>query len=125
MTKTPIQKLNFRLIIFSVFIIALCVAFQLLFSKYATPALPYILLFFFLLTQYSIIYVLRKPQDASEKNFIVKYMITRVVKLLLMLVFLVLYLIFNKEDRWNFAGAFLIIYFLYSIFEIVTLKKEQ
>jgi hypothetical protein len=34
-------------------------------------------------------------------------------------------LIFNKDDRWNFAGAFLIIYFSYSIFEIVALKKEQ
>ena len=125
MTKPPIQKLIFRLIIFSALITALCVALQLLFPKYASPAIPFILIFFFLLTLFTIIIVLKKPQGALEKKFIINYMITRLVKNLSMLVFLVLYLIFNKDDRWNFAGAFLVIYFLYSIFEIVALKKEQ
>ena len=125
MTKTPIKKLIFLLIIFSVFITALSVALQLLFPKYASPAIPFILIFFFLITLFSIIIVLKKPQGATEKKFIINYMITRVIKNFSMLVFLVLYLIFNKDDRWNFAGAFLSIYFLYSIFEIVALKKEQ
>jgi L-asparagine transporter-like permease len=125
MNKTPIKKLIFWLIIFSAFITALCVALQLLFPKYASPAIPYILVFFFLLTFFTIMIVSKKPQSATNKKFIINYMVTRVVKNFSMLVFLVLYLIFNKDDRWNFAGAFLIIYFLYSAFEIVALKKEQ
>ena len=125
MTKTPISKFIFRLFIFSAVVAALCVAFQLLFPKYASPAIPFILIFFFLITLFSLIIVLKKPQGASEKKFIINYMVTKVVKMISMLVFLVLYLIFYQDDRWNFAVAFLIIYFLYSIFEIVALKKEQ
>jgi hypothetical protein len=38
---------------------------------------------------------------------------------------MLIYIIVNKEDRWNFAFAFLIIYFLYAAFEVFIIKKEN
>jgi hypothetical protein len=41
------------------------------------------------------------------------------------LLFLLIYLIVAKEDRWRFAGAFMVIYFIFSVSEIFILKKEN
>ena len=34
-------------------------------------------------------------------------------------------MVLNKKDAWRFAIAFLIIYFLYAIVEVIVLKKEN
>ena len=46
-------------------------------------------------------------------------------KLLSCLLFLLLYLFLNRADAIRFASAFLVIYFLYSIFEVVLLRMEN
>ena len=53
------------------------------------------------------------------------YMLSRVIKLLSCLVFLLVYILVKKDDAIRFAIAFLVIYFLYSIFEVFLLKKEN
>ncbi|MCL2246484.1 MAG: hypothetical protein FWC10_05155 [Lentimicrobiaceae bacterium] len=125
MSKIPIRKFAFRLIVFSVIMAALGVVFQWIFPQYASPAIPFIVIFFFLITQFTLFVVLRKQHQVTGNKFIAGYMVSRIVKMLSIILFLVLYIILNKEDRWNFAGAFLLIYFSYSIFEIVVLKKES
>ncbi|MCL2167875.1 MAG: hypothetical protein FWH59_01980 [Lentimicrobiaceae bacterium] len=125
MSKIPIRKFAYRLMIFSVIMAVVGVIFQLLLPKFASPAIPFIVIFFFLITLFTLYVVLRKQKEPSGKKFIAGYMISRIVKMISILIFLILYLIFNKEDRWNFAVAFLIIYFAYSIFEVFALKKEQ
>ena len=124
MSKIPIRKFAFRLIIFSVVMAASGVVFQWILPQYASPAIPFIVIFFFLLTLFTLYVVLRTQHQVSGKKFIAGYMVSRIVKMLSIVLFLVLYLILNHEDRWNFAIAFLLIYFSYSIFEIVALKKE-
>jgi predicted neutral ceramidase superfamily lipid hydrolase len=124
MNKIPIRKFAFRLIIFSVVMAAAGVLFQWILPKYASPAIPFIVIFFFLLTLFTLYVVLRTEHKSSGKKFIAGYMVSRIVKMLSILTFVLLYLFFNMEGRMNFAGAFLIIYFSYSIFEIVALKKE-
>ena len=119
------KKFAFRLMIFSVIMALLGVLFQWLLPKYASVAIPFIVLFFFFLTLLTFYLVLRTNNQTSNKKFIFSYMLSRTIKLTTMLFFLVLYIIFNKEERWNFAGAFLIIYFSYAIFEIVVLKKNN
>jgi hypothetical protein len=99
--------------------------FQWVMPQYASPAIPFIVLFFFAITLLALYIVLRNPFQTSGKKFVVSYMLSRIVKFIPTLIFLVSYLILNKEDRWNFACAFLIIYFAYSIFEIFALKKDQ
>jgi hypothetical protein len=111
--------------IFSVVIAAIGALFQFLQPKYASPAIPLIVLFFFFITLFTLFIVLRKPHQVSGKTFAAGYMLSRAIKFFSTIIFLVLYLILNKEDRMNFAIAFLIIYFSFSIFEVFALKKEQ
>jgi heme/copper-type cytochrome/quinol oxidase subunit 4 len=88
----------------------------------ASPAIPFIIVFFFCLTLFSLYVVLK---TSSNKKFIFSYILSRIIKLAAIMLFLILYIILNKEDRWNFAIAFLIIYFFYSTFEIFALKKNN
>lgn len=124
--KIPIRKFSVRLIIFSAVVAALSVLMQLLLPKFATPALPFIVLFFFVITLFSLYIVLREDNGRNDRRFVSGYMLSRIVKFFSILVFLVLYLLLCQEnDRLRFVIAFFIIYFMYSIFEVVILKKEN
>lgn len=126
MSKTvPIKKFSFRILVFSVIIAGLTVLFQWLCPNYASPALPFIVLFFCIITLFTIYIVLRDDKGKASQKFISNYLLSRIVKLLSCLLFLLLYIVLNKADAVRFAIAFLIIYFLYSIFEVLVLKKEN
>jgi len=125
MSKIPIRKFAFRLIIFSAIMAAVGVVFQLILPQYASPAIPFIVIFFFIITLFTLYVVLRKPSQVSGRKFIAGYMLSRIIKIFSTLAFLILYMIFNKIDRIPFAIAFLVVYFAYSVFEVVALKKEQ
>jgi len=126
MSKNSVKKNIYTLIAFSVIIAAMGAIFQWISSKYelqmASPAIPFIVIFFFCITFFTV-YIVKNTN--SSKRFIFNYILSRIIKITAILLFLVLYIIFNNEDRWNFAIAFLIIYFAYSIFEIVVLKKNN
>ncbi|MCR5550688.1 MAG: hypothetical protein K6F40_07115 [Bacteroidales bacterium] len=121
----PIKKFSFRIILFSAIIAGLTVLFQWLFPQYASPALPFIVLFFFIITLLTMFIVLRDDKGREAKKFVSSYMLSRVIKLLSCLVFLLVYILVKKDDAIRFAIAFLVIYFLYSIFEVFLLKKEN
>jgi L-asparagine transporter-like permease len=125
MSKIPIRKFAYRLIIFSAIMAAVGVVFQLIFPQYASPAIPFIVIFFFIITLFTLYVVLRKPSQVTGRKFIAGYMLSRIIKIFSTLAFLILYMIFNKTDRIPFAIAFLVVYFAYSVFEVVALKKEQ
>lgn len=123
--KIPIKKFSFRVLVFSVIMAGLTVVFQWLCPKFASPALPFIVLFFLIITLFSLYIVLRDSRGKEGRKFVSNYMLSRIVKLFSCLIFLTAYMLLNKKDALNFAVAFLIIYFLYSVFEIVVLKKES
>lgn len=123
--KIPIRKFSFRIIVFSVIIAGLSLLFQWLFPQYATPALPFIVLFFFVITLLTLYIVLRNNGGQEGKRFVSAYMLSRTVKILSCLLFLILYIFLNQKDAIKFAIAFMVIYFLYAIFEVVVLKKEN
>ena len=123
--KIPIRKFSFRIIVFSVIIAGLSLLFQWLFPQYATPALPFIVLFFFVITLLTLYIVLRNNDGQEGKRFFSAYMLSRTVKILSCLLFLFLYIFLNQKDAVKFAIAFMVIYFLYAIFEVVVLKKEN
>lgn len=123
--KIPIRKFSFRIIVFSVIIAGLSLLFQWLFPQYATPALPFIVLFFFVITLLTLYIVLRNNDGQEGKRFVSAYMLSRTVKILSCLLFLILYIFLNQKDAVKFAIAFMVIYFLYAIFEVVVLKKEN
>jgi L-asparagine transporter-like permease len=123
--KIPIRKFSFRIIVFSVIVAGLSLLFQWLFPQYATPALPFIVLFFFVITLLTLYIVLRNNDGQEGKRFVSAYMLSRTVKILSCLLFLFLYIFLNQKDAIKFAIAFMVIYFLYAIFEVVVLKKEN
>ncbi len=123
--KIPIKKFSFRTIAFSAIIAGLSGLFQWLCPNYASPALPFIVLFFFVITLLTLFIVLREENGQSGRKFVSSYMLSRIIKIFSCLIFLVLYLLLNPQDRLLFCIAFLVIYFLYSIFEIIVLKKEN
>ena len=123
--KIPIRKFSFRIIVFSVIIAGLSLLFQWMLPKYASPALPFIVLFFFVITLLTLYIVLRNNDGQEGKRFVSAYMLSRTVKILSCLLFLILYIFLNQKDAVKFAIAFMVIYFLYAIFEVVVLKKEN
>ena len=123
--KIPIRKFSFRIIVFSVIVAALALLFQWIWPQLATPALPFIVLFFFAVTLFTMYIVLRSDDGSDSRKFVSSYMISRTVKLLSCLLFLLLYMFLNREDALRFAIAFLVIYFLYAVFEIFLLKQEK
>jgi len=126
MSNKTVRKNISHLLLFSVVMAALGALFQWITNYYAlriaSPAIPFIVIFFFIITLFTLFIVLK---TAENKKFIFNYMLSRIIKLSCILLFLILYIVFNTEDRWNFAIAFLIIYFAYSIFEIVVLKNNN
>ena len=124
--KIPIRKFSVRLIVFSAVLAGLSVIMQLALPQYCTAALPFIVLFFFVITLFTLYIVLRDENGKNERRFVSSYMLSRIIKFFSCILFVVLYLIFcDNNDRIRFVIAFLIIYFLYSIFEVVILKKEN
>ena len=123
--QIPIRKFSFRIIVFSVIMAGLALLFQWLCPQWATPALPFIVLFFFLITLFTMFVVLRDKEGKDGKKFVSSYMLSRTVKFLSCILFLFLYIFLNQKDAIRFAIAFLIIYFLYAIFEVFLLKKEN
>ncbi len=124
--KIPIRKFSVRLIVFSAIIAALSVIMQLVLPQYSTPALPFIVLFFFVITLFTLYIVLRDDIGKNDRRFVSGYLLSRIIKFFSVIIFVVLYLLFCPDnDKIRFVVAFLIIYFLYSIFEVVILKKEN
>ena len=123
--KIPIKKFSYRLIIFTIIITLLTLIFQAVLPQYASPALPFIVLFFFLITELTLYIVLRDEKGKEGKKFISGYILSRTIKFMSCLIFLLIYTLLNSTDAFKFACAFLIIYFLYSVFEVFILKKES
>ncbi|MCQ2270444.1 MAG: hypothetical protein MJZ52_04365 [Bacteroidales bacterium] len=124
--KIPIKKFSIRLIVFSAIIAGLSVVMQLVLPQWASPALPFIVLFFFVVSLFTLYIVLRDDTGRTDRKFVSGYMLSRMVKFFSCIIFIVLYLLLcPPSDRLRFVAAFLIIYFAYSVFEVIILKKEN
>ena len=65
----------------------------------------------------------RKAVMDTEKKFIRRYLVATTVKLLLFLVLLVAYAFTNRGDMLRFGLNFIVLYLIYSVFEVFILKK--
>ncbi len=89
----------------------------LLIPQYYFAILPWVLLYFFLLNLISF-YLLIKTHNLSTAKFYKYFMLMSVSKLFSSLVFVVVYLIFNREQPIPFLVIFIILY-LHSLFQLV------
>ena len=142
-----LKKIFYRylrsLLIFSILIVAVYVAMQHFAVDLVSSNTPYLILVFLIVTAISHYIIIQtdvarmeyKPQPdldkeaqtkeliKIERRFITRYMLVTVVKLLSFIVLLGLYAYFNPNDIIRFSLNFLTLYLLYSLFEIIYIRK--
>ena len=143
MLKKIYYKYLQTLLIFSIIITAVYIGLRQFVPDIVSQNLPFLIVIFVLLTAITHYIVTKtdverlehKPNPdlskdeqmkeitAIERKFITRYMGVTTVKLLSFLILLALYAWFNSPDAVRFLLNFMAIYLLYSIFEIVYIKK--
>ncbi len=88
-----------------------------------SPATPYVVIYFFVSTIVTH-HLLMKTNKQSPQNFIRAYLGTTALRLFLNLMIIVMYMLINRMGAMVFALSFLVLYFLYLIFEIISLQKD-
>ena len=87
-----------------------------------TPAMPYLIL---LSASVTLIfhYVILKASEKKFSRFISYFMIATVLKLLLYIIIIFLYVYLNRSDTLPFVVTFLLLYIIFSVFEIINLLQ--
>ena len=131
------------LLVFSIVIVAIYIVLRFVAPTIVSEHLPLLIVGFLLITAISHYVVVRadverienKPDDslskeeqmkkitAIERRFISRYLLVMTIKLLSFLAVLLLYAYFNKGDAVRFSLNFVVLYLLYSFFEIIYIKK--
>jgi predicted neutral ceramidase superfamily lipid hydrolase len=110
-----------RILIFSLILGLLATGIAFLApSRFITPALPYLFVFFIAVTLTGYYFILRSANTKFIK-FINTYLLVTVVKLFLFIGVIFFYLLTNRQDAAPFAISFLVLYLCYMIFEVVNL----
>ncbi len=116
--QSPFLRFLIRLAVFTLILgLITWLVFYLLPAGYASEAIPYQFVLFYLVTL-CIHYFLLKAAQKSPGSFVTRFMLVSFLKLLLYVIVLVIYLLLNKEDAFRFTVPYLILYVLYSSFEI-------
>ena len=131
------------LLIFSIIVTIIYILLRYFVSDIVSVNLPFLIVIFALVTAISHYIVVRTDVDrmehksnpelskdeqmkeitAIERRFITKYMLATTIKLLSFLIFLGVYAYLNRADAVRFLLNFMVIYLLYSFFEIIYIKQ--
>lgn len=123
--KKSFQNFIVRLFIFSAAISLLAFIVKLIFpGDYFTPALPYLIIFFFAFTGL-VHYILLKAGGMEARKFLNYFMIATFLKFFVYIVVIFGYIFVNKDDILRFVIAFFALYILYTAFEVVAIVKQQ
>lgn len=125
MLKLSFKKYFFRLLVFVIILTSLTVGLQMLWPQYAAPSLPFIILFVFLVTLSTHYIVLRGIYNKDQRRVVSNYMLATLIKFMSYLIFILVYILLTHQDKVLFAITFLVIYFLFALFEIFAIKRED
>jgi len=110
-----------RIVVFSVILGLMTTGLRFLVpAHYITPTLPWLFVFFIVVTITGYYFILRSS-NTKFIRFINSYLLVTVVKLFIFIGVIFLYLLNNRQDAAAFAISFFILYFCYMIFEVVNL----
>jgi hypothetical protein len=104
-------------------LIAFIAAFYLP-DKFVSPALLYIVIFFFVISALTY-YLAIKAFSHKTSRYANFFMITVFAKLMLYVTIIIIYAFVNAGDIVSFILTFFIVYFLFTIFETVEIFKAQ
>jgi hypothetical protein len=89
-----------------------------------SPLTPWLVLFFFAATS-GLYYFLLQSVQQRFAAFINRFMIITVAKMLLYIIIIVMYSFLNTPDMFPFVFAFLILYLIYTVFEVTCFVQDQ
>lgn len=91
--------------------------FTVVFNPYYQVILPFILLFVFLFT--TVIHaILLKTARKKPKKLVNRFLMLTGLKMIIYLLIMIIYLVISKQDSAPFLLTFLIVYLVFTIFEI-------
>lgn len=91
-------------------------------KSFYLPVLPFVVLFFYLATNLVHAYLLGVA-DKSGSRFTSKYMAVSFIKMFVYLAIAIVYVAMNKENAKPFVAGFLLLYIVYTSFEVVEFLK--
>jgi hypothetical protein len=106
---------------FAVFIVEI-ILYTTILKSYFLIVLPFAVLLFYLVTNLVHIYLL-KIAGKSGSGFVSKYMAVSFLKMFFYLAVAIVYVVFNRENAKPFFVNFLLLYVVYSSFEVVEFLK--
>ena len=104
-----------------VFIIG-AIVYTTIFKQFYLSVLPFTVLFFYVLTNLVHAYLIKIAGKLSAR-FTAQYMATNFLKMFLYLAGAIVYVIFNKDNAKPFFVNFLLLYFVYTGFEVYEYLK--
>lgn len=119
-----IRSFSLKLFIFSFFTVALLYLWKLYASERFQSDLMLPLWLFFVISTFLIHYILVKVSEKDPKRFVGYYMGITAMKLFGYLIIIVIYALLKREAALGFTLLFLVLYLLYSGFEVVMLMKH-
>lgn len=123
--KSPFTIFMKKLLIFTLVVglISFVLAFFLP-DNLVSPAMPFILLFFFIINAITMNIVL-KTLAKKTSSFVNFFMISIFAKLMLYILIIVIYAFANVGDIVSFIITFFIYYLAFTIFELYAILKAQ
>jgi hypothetical protein len=126
MTVIPETRMKFKdteflrkLLIFTLIIgIVSSVVAYFLPSRYLTPALPFLIFFFFSVTLI-VHLILVRVSEKKTPAFINYFMLLTFGKLIFFLSIILIYALLNRKDTLPFILTFFLMYIFYTVFEVV------
>jgi hypothetical protein len=118
-----LRSFYIKLFIFSLFTLAILIAWITYASERFQSDLMIPLWFFFIFSTALIHYILVKVDQKDPKRFVGYFMGITAMKLFGYLIIITIYALLKKEAALGFTLWFLVLYLLYSGFEVVMLMK--
>lgn len=119
-----LKKFIFRILIFTAILSVIAfLLFSTVISKFYLPVFPF-LVGFFVLTTIGIHAILVKAGGERPARFSTFYMGSITTKLFLYVIFLVIYVLVDKQNAPVFLITFFVLYLCYTVFETYSLLND-
>jgi hypothetical protein len=119
-----LKSFSLKLLLFSLFTLALLCFWKQFASERFQSGLMVPLWMFFVVSTFLIHFILVKIAEKDPKRFVGYYMGITAIKLFGYLIIITIYALLKREAALGFTLWFLVLYFLYSGFEVVMLLKH-
>lgn len=118
------RKLLINTLVFSILLEIIAVIMSVSMSgKIITPALPFLVPFFFSISLLSNLWLLSVPAENPNK-FIRIFMMATFLKFFLYIIVLVAYVMLQRDDAVRFMFSFLVLFVLFLVFDVIILLQS-